>query len=535
MNTDNSIKGKIPALIEAFDDPRSKQHIVAVAGIVFAGLVLRLYAMWMGQCFHYFSVDDEISAFKVALAFLAGEDKAQYIGQPIFSGGHVPGPAWTLFWVMLYKLGGNTVSGACLVMTLINTGVILLVHRLALQFLRPSYALLATFLFATSPWPVYYAFGVWNPIPMTLWGALLFLTLWSVTQRNQSRQIFWVCLLAALMPQFHMISVFYIPVILWLLYLTPVTLNRKWFALGVVAGVALYLPYIVGEIATHWQNTREIFSESLPRSFGVFKIISTPINVLSNHPGRWTGHTFEAFRQYADLYFGSFIVLVVLNLISIVLSLMFFFRLVMDFFKSWQGRWLPGKPAFAEAPVAQFLGLFLIVPSLLFMVTGHNYGSRYAIVAFPLLFLLPALYVQRLQAGKKKTIIGRSLALMVVVNFYLVFSFFHYQHQRLTTGDVFLASFHNMESVWQQLRRDAGPDHKIKIEVADYLTQVGKKYDLNGIALANYIEAKEKYTRLSDKEGAPIVYVARQASAGAADTGPVVYNDHGLILERVNE
>jgi hypothetical protein len=152
-----------------------------------------------------------------------------------------------------------------------------------------------------------------------------------------------------------------------------------------------------------------------------------------------------------------------------------------------------------------------------------------------LLFLLPALYLQRLAAGKKKTIIGRSLALMVVVNFYLVFSFFHYQHQRLTEGDVFLSSFRNMESVWQQLRRDAGPDHKIKIEVADYLKQVGKKYDLNGIALANYIAAIEKYTRRSDKEGAPVIYVARKASTRAGDTGTIIYNDHGLVLERVNE
>jgi hypothetical protein len=149
--------------------------------------------------------------------------------------------------------------------------------------------------------------------------------------------------------------------------------------------------------------------------------------------------------------------------------------------------------------------------------------------------LLPALYLQSLQAGRKKTVIGRSLVLMVVVNFYLVFSFFHYQHQRLTTGDMFLSSYHNMESVWQHLRKDAGPDHQIKVEVADYLKQVGKKYDLNGIALANYIAAKENYTRHGGKEGTQVVYVARQASAGAGDTVTIVYNDHGLILERLNK
>ena len=98
MNSVNTYKTRFEALLAELDRSNSKLCWLALAGTILMGLLLRLYTLYMGQGYHYFAINDEVTAYEVALAFMAGEDKAQYIGQPNFSGGHIPGPGWALFW-----------------------------------------------------------------------------------------------------------------------------------------------------------------------------------------------------------------------------------------------------------------------------------------------------------------------------------------------------------------------------------------------------------------------------------------------------
>ncbi|UCB54869.1 MAG: glycosyltransferase family 39 protein, partial [Thiotrichales bacterium] len=250
-----------------------RTHTLLLLVIIVLGFVLRLYSLYAGQGYREFAVGDELEAFKVALELLAGVDYAWYIGHPNFAGGHAPGPWWTLFWILVFKLGGYSFDGAMFVMLLLNTFVIYLVYRLANIFVGRDYALLTALLYATGPWPVYYSTGLWNPVPMAFFGAILFLALWDVVQRDDSRSIFLVCLVAAVTPQFHMISVFYYPAILLILYLSPARLNRQWFIYGIIAGIALYLPYFIGEMNNDWENSRAILAGGSQMSFGVVKII----------------------------------------------------------------------------------------------------------------------------------------------------------------------------------------------------------------------------------------------------------------------
>lgn len=528
----NDVINNTRLILDALNNSKGKLHLFVLVVTLTLGLGLRLYALLMGQGYHYFAINDEIYAYRVALAFLAGEDKAQYIGQPVFSGGSAPGPGWTLFWVLLYKLGGNSVNGAYLIMTLINAGVIFLVHRLALQFVNPKYALLATFLFATSPWPVYYAIGVWNPTPMALWGVLLFITLWNVSQQRKSRQIFWVCVLSALIPHFHMIGVFYIPAILLILYLSPAKLNSRWFAIGIAASIAIYMPYMIGEMNNNWENTKNIFSKDIRRSYGTVKIISTPINVLSNHTGRITGDTIEEFKSFGDAYFGSYIILVILNLISIVLCLIFFTSLIYKFIRSLENHWKPTKAAFIESPEIMFLGILLVFPSMLFMLTGHNYGTRYSIIAFSLLFVLPAIYLAQLKYGMKKRIIAATLAFTMTVNFYLIFSLFKHQNDLIENGDFYLASFNSMESIRQILKSDAGNSALITLDTTKYIEDAPEKHYVNGIAISAYIRIHEQYVAHSEKPSEIITYKAYKTSKETANNHVLLYKNNGLLIVR---
>lgn len=237
------------------DNPRSKAHINALILIMISGLALRLYSLVVGQAYHYSAMNDEIGGLHYALRLLAGDSQALYLGQPHFAGAQLPGPFWTLFLAGAYTLGGRTVEGAALVMLLLNTAVIYLVYRLARHFLTPQFALFTALIYAVSAWPVYYSAGIWTPLTLPLLGSLLLLALWQTSTTNQSRAIFWVCLLSAFTPQFHMIGVFYLPAVLLILSLCSARLNRKWLALGMVAGLLVYLPYLVGDALNGWENT----------------------------------------------------------------------------------------------------------------------------------------------------------------------------------------------------------------------------------------------------------------------------------------
>jgi len=367
-------------------------HRILLLIIVALGFSLRLHGLLVGEGFREFSIKDEVTAYEFAMAFLAGEPHTWYLGQPAFLDGLAPGPMWTLFWVFLYKLGGSTPDGAMFWMLTVNTFVIYLVYRFSRILLGRDYALLTALLYATGAWPMFYSTILWNPVPMALIGILLFISLWQTTQHEQSSSIFWVCLISAIIPQFHMIGLFYYPAILLVLYLSPVTLNKKWFVLGVAAGIGVYIPYLVGDMMNGWQNTRDMFTGGVPGSFGVGKIFVTPAGVLSNQIARWTGYGFENYREFGDKYFGSYILLVAVNLVSIIISLVFFVSILRKGFNVMRGNWLTPARVYADHPASLFIGIFLLIPPLLFLLTRHNYGSRYTIIIFPLLFMLPAFF-----------------------------------------------------------------------------------------------------------------------------------------------
>ena len=466
-------------------DPRT--HAFLLIAIILLGFLLRLYSLFAGQGYREFAIGDELEAYKVALELLAGVDYAWYIGQPNFSGGHAPGPWWTLFWLLTYKLGAFTFDGAMLIMLSLNTFVIYLVYRLANIFIGRDYALLAALLYATGPWPVYYSTGLWNPVPMAFFGAVLFLALWDVVQRDNSRSIFLVSLVAAITPQFHMISLFYYPAILLILYFSPARLNKKWFAYGIIAGVALYLPYLIGEINNDWENTRAIFGESVPMSFGVAKIISTPIGMISNQIGRWTDYGFSGYREFGDAYFGSYVVLLAINVFSLSISLIILAKFLRTLYRSLRGNWLTPKAAFARHPAVLFFGILLILPSLLFLLTGHNYGSRYTIVAFPLLFILPAAFLKSLDRNKYASFFRSAISLMIVINVYLILSFNHHQGELIENGDVFVPSFRKMEVARQAIKQYTDPALYIELEPEEYIKDQPEYMLLGGLFLSDYL------------------------------------------------
>jgi len=507
-----------------------RTHSLMLIAVIALGFLLRAYSLYAGQGYREFAVGDELEAYKVALELLAGVDYAWYIGQPTFSGGHAPGPLWTLLWVFTYKLGGYSVDGAMFIMLLLNTYVIYLVYKLANIFVGRDYALLTALLYATGPWPVYYSTGVWNPVPMAFFGAILFLALWDVTQRDNSRSIFLVCLVAAVTPQFHMISVFYYPAILLILYLSPAKLNRKWFIAGVIAGISVYLPYFIGEMNNDWENTRAIFGESMPMSFGVAKIISTPIGVISNQIGRWTDYGFSGYREFGNAYFGSYLVLLAINIISLLISLIIVGSFLRILIRALHRNWQSPKSAFANHPAVMFFGILLTLPSLLFLLTGHNYGSRYTIVAFPLLFILPAAFLKYLNTEKYIRLFRSAISLMVVINIYLIISFNYHQGDLIDNGNFFVPSFRKMEIARKEIRKHTDPELFIELDPTEYIQDKPEYMLLGGVFLSDYMAITESFISHSEQPSGSVIYYIEPATDQKTADETVIYQSNGLAV-----
>ncbi|HTS20062.1 MAG TPA: glycosyltransferase family 39 protein [Verrucomicrobiae bacterium] len=499
-------------------------------GIICLGFLLRLAGVYWTQGYHYASMGDEMLAYRVALNLEAGQERAQYIGQPNFKAGKVPGPLWALFWVIGLKIGGSA-EAVSLMMVILNACVIYLVYRLAENIFGPQYSLWAALFFATSPWPVHYSITAWNPIPMAFLGALLYLALWDVTRRPNSRNVFWVCLMLAIMPQFHMMVMFIAPVVALLLWWSPSRLNAKWLVAGVLTSALLYIPYVTGEMRHGWQNTQRIFFGPIYASFSVLKILTLPITNLSNLMSSVTGRDLSEYRALGEACFGSFWVLAAFNAVSLVLSVLVFGSFVIAFFRSMRGNWRSPRRALAKAPADVFVGMLLLLPLALFISSLSNFNSRYLIVQFPLLFVLPALFIVRgVEGNPWRGLVRAAMVVTIVFNVIFTLLYFRYESALITGADYFLPSFRKMETVRQELKADAGPDCRVRIDDKAYLKMFPAKYT-DGVAdLAKYVDLREEFDPLDAHAQRVKTYQVRPLTAALQANERVVCATNGIAL-----
>lgn len=505
-------------------------RIAALVLIVLLGLLLRLAGLWWGQGYSYFEIGDQIDAYRVARNFLNGEPTAQYIGQPSFKAGRVPGPLWAIFWSTTLRWGRSP-NAVTFLIILLNTASIPLVYVLAGRLFGEKYSLWAALFYAPAPWPVYYSVGASNHLVLAPLGALLFLALWDVSQCPESPRIFWVCILLAAIPQFHMIGVFYVPAAILIIGLSPARISRKWLAAGLVAAAAIYMPYVLGEMRNDWANTRAIFSGESGKTAGVLKVFSASANVLSNVVNRWTGYHLSEYRQFGDAVFGSFYVLAFFNALSIIYSILFFGSFLLEFVRAMRGKWLSPRVAYRATPAVLFVAIILFVPLLLFIPTGHGYNTRYTIIQFPCLFLLPALFiVNRLSTGQWRKPLLAGVVLTIIFNCLLAAVFYFHQGRQIETADYFIPSFRKMDAVYQQLKVHAGPVDRIRIDAEPYTSGQDGEPARGARTLADYINLREEIDPRGNEVTAEHLYrvVPREAVTGPSNG--VAYEGNGIAL-----
>lgn len=505
-----------------------------LALIMLLGFGLRFTGLHWGQAYSWNAQGDGIAAYLTAVDFERGEPLAQYIGQPNFNEhSKLPGPLWTLFCVAGLRFRGS-IEGVIWAVILLNTATVYLVYQLTGRTVGSPAALWAALLTATLPWVVNYSVAVYNPDVMPFLGALLFLALWEVTQRERSRAVFWVVLLMLAMPQFHMSGLMLIPAVVMVLWLSPARLSFPWLIGGLVAGIALYWPYLHGEMLHGWQNSRGWLAGGRSgHAVESLKALSAPLSFLVNWVPRWT-QSAEDYRELGRSCFGSFYVFLALNVLSMVFAGFLVLEALQIIKLAFRGFWRAPRAAFTRSPGIIFLTLVFCVPLLCALVSGTPFHSRYCLVLLaPQIALAAAAAGNLLNAPRAGRIFPPVMAVTILANIWLMPAMYWAQGRRIERGPLFVPSFRKLESVYQGLKAHAGANRFVRVEVAAYhqSSPPDDKSLHQAELISDYVAVREAENGLpADVRTSPLIYKLSFADQVEPGDPAVAYRKSGIAL-----
>jgi hypothetical protein len=517
----------------AASDVANKKINWPLVGILVLALALRLiYLGWaQGNALSYQT--DGVEAYEVAVHYTAGDERAQYIGQPNCNAhSKLPGPLWTLFGVAGLKLTGS-MSGVMWLTIFANVVAIGLTWRLTRDWFGPRAANLAALFMATSPWAVFYATIVWNPSLMPLFGALIFLALAQNLRTEKSRLIFLIPFLILISPQFHMSPLTLILPLIAYAWLAKVKVNWRWLICGLVSGIACYLPYFHGEMQHHWANTRGIlFGGEGHFSADALKIFSSPFSFLVNfwNPG-WT-YAPGDYQALARHTFGSTAGLIMANVISVIFAAILLIALIQLAITTVKQFRSSPRLAFFRAPGLALPG-FLLATYLLFnLIAGKPFHARYCLLVLPLIFALAgAAAAQGFTHPRLRKLLLPALVLTIAANLWFVSTMSWFERDRIAHSPVFVPSFAKLESVYQELRKNSN----VPIRVSDtaYLATLKEADKIHQWAslIRRYVNARLVELPLANVATQPVkVFELRAASTVNPSDPTLGFYGNGLAL-----
>ena len=503
-----------------------------IALIILVGFGIRITGLWLGQGYCSIGPSDALEAYSVAVDYGRGETSAQYLGQPNYNHhAKLPGPLWTMFCFAGLRSWGS-IEGAILGIILLNTATIYLAYLLAVRTLGPSGAIFTAVGAATLPFAVYYSVSLYNPNVMPFLGGLLFLALWEVIQRERSRAIFWVVLVLMIMPHFHMCVTMLLPAVGLVLLLSSVRLNLAWLFGGLLFGALLYVPYVRGEMMHGWHNTRGMLVAPCSYGWGSLKALTAPVSLLTNWVPQWTGSA-KAYLQLGRACFGSAWIFLIINFLSAIVAVLLVLRICQRVRAAMAGFWQAPRQVFNRSQGLLFLTIVTAIPLLFAALYGKNFRSHYAIVLLtPLLALAGWAGASWLSSPRFGRGFAAALLVVTCANAWFMPALFRDQRLRIQKGDVFLASFRNLESVYQQLKASAGKEQCVRVTESAFSSKVREKEDFTVDAqlISRYVTIREKESlMLLGGRKPPMTYILRHAKEATQEDPGVVYRAHGRV------
>ena len=376
--------------------------VVILLAILSIGFALRLWSPELAP-FDHETTDPLRMASKIAHGELLTES---------YAGGAALGPlAYYLLAIPIY-ISSNPLAPVIFT-ALLNFIALIVLFFIANRFFGEKAALIATALFATNPWAVFYSRFVWNPNFLPLFSIILFGGLLYAINKNE-KHIITAFASFACMIQIHSSALFLLPVLLF----ESIRINKKYLLLAFLTAGIILSPVIYFNLTNDFSGITDTFAHaSHQQQTGIVKntLESAGISAMlsTNYLGRYIFGT-----EYGTNYvFGKF--LFIATLLGAGIFLISFLYLFIKLFNSF-------KKNFNLDKNRLLLFLYIAVPIVIFIIYRQNLAPHYYLIIQPMLFLMIGVFFSDMLERYRKRIhkIAAAFILIAIVlaNIFTVYS-----------------------------------------------------------------------------------------------------------------
>jgi 4-amino-4-deoxy-L-arabinose transferase-like glycosyltransferase len=230
-----------------------KKHrtLFIVAGLFLLALFLRVYRLPEFIAYHQDQVRDLLY---VKDHFEAG--KFIYLGPKASVGNFYLAPLWYYLMEVAYFFSHSPVAPALLV-ALLNSAAVVLLYFFAANFLGISTAVLASLLYAVSPFSIEYSRFAWNPNPIPFFTILAIYSLYIYIYKNRNNFFYLAVVSANFAFQLHYQGFLLVAAV----FLVPL-IKKDWKRLFIssILFILLLTPFLIYEMSNGYPNQSQIAS-----------------------------------------------------------------------------------------------------------------------------------------------------------------------------------------------------------------------------------------------------------------------------------
>jgi 4-amino-4-deoxy-L-arabinose transferase-like glycosyltransferase len=270
---------------------------------------------------------------------------------------------------------------------LLNVGAVLGCYLLAREYFGEKAGLIATLLFAVSPWAVFYSRKIWAQDLLPPFVALFFAAIFSTLVKRKPRQLILVFLWLACLIQLHLSALALIPLVALLLLVFRSRIRVVPLLVGLLVFVLIFAPYIYHDATHGWINLRtSIEVSSGPATFDLRSAQYAAQIMAGQGYHALAGASFERFL-------AEIIGFTWLNAVETWLLLGGVAYLAWQVLRGW----LRGRKEGLSDETVKFTILlsWLLVPVLFYVRHTTPVYPHYFILLYPVQFIIIGVFVTR--------------------------------------------------------------------------------------------------------------------------------------------
>ncbi len=495
-----------------------KNYKVILIVIILLGFFLRFYSVNIGFGANHYSKIDELEAYEWA-------QQLKYYGHPRFFT-YIPGPYLTLLAFLLIRIF-NTVKALYYFWVLLGTFSIYLIFWLSKKLFYcnkandnlsvegfsdegnvnlkndnfkieypNSLSLIITLIYAFYPWSIKYTISYWNPHFIIILSTLMLGYLFDILKEKNSKKIASLIIVISLMPFFHMIIIFTIPVILILILIKikKVKLNFLYFFVGIIISILIWTPFFIFDKNNNFYILNSYLNHESFYIFHpeTFKILVNPLLIITVDISRFIGHYFFEYKYFLDMAYGFYPIGLIPVFLSIILA-------IYSFIKAFKHFSIKKITKDNLNPIT-FL-LFFVIGILFFhLLSLQVHEDRYTVIFFAVPFIILGYSFYELLTNENRNPKSKNFKLgKILVIFFIIciliapyISISHFYQERYPNFDNkirLVPSLIYYEQIKSFLIQDLFSELNIKDNVKDYIHFIDKDKVIQNLkyhSLLNY-------------------------------------------------